>query len=124
MREEEVKEATEKWLTEKGYKIQREVGVSGTEREVILDLYGYKEEDGRPEILWVECKGDQTLSELLEGFIRLEFGVWLGGGIGILAVPHNATRKLLNYKKFLGQAETIISVLDVEDNRLIKLNQK
>jgi len=121
LKEEQVKKLTQKWLRENGYTIKQEIGVSGTEREVILDFYAYREKNGEPEIVWVECKGDENLSMLLEGFIRLEFGVWLGGGLGILSVPHEATQRLLEYKHFLKQAEKIIAILDIEKQKLIKL---
>jgi len=41
--------------------------------------------------------------------------VYLGGGLGILAVPHKAAEKLLKYREFLKQAENVIGILDVEE---------
>lgn len=114
MDEDQVKDLIERWLKDQGFQVRREVGVPGTEREVILDHYAYRDHDGEPEILWIECKGDQNLSELLEGFIRLELGVHYGGGSGMLAVPHEATQKLFNHKPFLQQAENVIFLHDVE----------
>jgi len=119
MNEDEVKKLTKKWLEKQGFKVHSEVAV-GESREVILDFYGFK--DGSPpKIIWVECKGDENLSELLEGFIRTEFAVYDRGGLGILSIPHKATKKLIKYKDFLKQAENIIGILDIEKNRLIKL---
>jgi len=113
MEEPEASSLTHKWLEDGGFKVTPEVGVSGTEREVILDYYGYRE-DPEPEILWVECKGDVSLSQLLEGFVRTEFAVHYGGGVGMLACPTKATEKLLNHRDFLKQAEGVISLLNIE----------
>lgn len=113
MNEEEVKRRVKRWLEESQYTVHEEVGVSGTNREIVLDFYGYKDS---PSILWVECKGDQSLSELLEGFIRTEFAVFSGGGRGILATPKNARKKLLKYEKFLKGSS--VQVLDVESYQL------
>ena len=121
MQEDLVKGLVEVWLKRKGYTWKSEVGVTGTDREVIMDYYAYREQEGEPKILWVECKGDQNLSELLEGFIRLEFAVYYGGGNGILALPHKAAERLLNYKDFLIQAQNILAILDVEHGKVHKL---
>jgi hypothetical protein len=141
MDEKEVKRRTEQWLKNQGFKVKREVAVA-EDRELIMDFYAYCDGDAsflttsflapspptgsfltRPTILWVECKGDQNLSELLEGFIRLELAVYLGGGLGILAVPNKATQKLLNYKDFLRQAENVIAILNVESSKLYRLSE-
>jgi hypothetical protein len=122
MDEDEVKQKTLKWLKSKDFLVKSEVGVSGIDRDVILDFYAYREKQGKPQILWVEAKGDVPLSQLLEGFIRLEFGVFYGGGQGILAVSHKATQKLLEHKEFLKQAEDVIGILDVQNNRIVELN--
>ena len=113
MDEDQVKLLTQRWLKKRGYEVKQEVGVGGIEREVILDFYGYREVN-EPEILWVECKGDQNLSELLEGFIRVEFAVHYGGGTGVLAIPTEAATKIFKYGDFLKQATGIIEILDVE----------
>jgi hypothetical protein len=140
MDEKEVKKRTEQWLKSQGFKIKREIAVAEN-RELIMDFYAYRDGDAShsfvspplqtalfpitslPIILWVECKGDQNLSELLEGFIRLELAVYLGGGLGILAVPNKATQKLLNYKDFLRQAESVIAILNVESSKLYRLSE-
>ncbi|GAI27422.1 unnamed protein product [marine sediment metagenome] len=121
MMEDEVKKRTRRWLETKGYKVKAEVKIScpddseNNHGSVVLDFWAYKDP---AKIVWCECKGDQSLSELLEGFIRLEFGVFYGGGHGILAVPHTATMRLLSHKKFLAQAKDVIQILDVEQNKL------
>jgi len=123
MEEPEVSQLTRRWLEKHLYKVKPEVGVSGTEREVILDYFGYREKE-EPEILWIECKGDVSLSQLLEGFIRTEFAVYYGGGHGILACPTKAIEKLMNHRDFLKQSENVICLLNVENPQLIKLNQQ
>ena len=114
MNEPEVKKLTCKWLERQNYKVQKEIGVPNSNGEVILDFYGYRETNGVPEIVWCECKGDVILSKLLEGFIRLEFGVHYGGGTGILAVPSRAKNNLEPFHNFLKQAENTIRILNVE----------
>lgn len=118
MNEDEVKKLTERWLKKQGYKIRAEVGVSGTNRDVILDFYGFQNTNP-PSILWVECKGDESLSQVLEGFIRTEFAIFYGGGQGILAVPERATKKLLKYKEFLKGSD--VWILNVESNCIVTL---
>jgi hypothetical protein len=139
MNEGEVKNKTERWLKNQGFKVKREVAVAEN-RELIMDFYAYRDGDAphsfvstqplqtalfpttsSPIILWVECKGDQNLSGLLEGFIRLELAVWLGGGLGMLAAPHTATEKLLRYRTFLSQAENVIALLDAQKQEIHKL---
>lgn len=114
MDEDEVKRRTRAWLESQGYKVTEEIGVSGTERQVILDFYGYREQQSEPQIIWVECKGDQNLSELLEGWVRLEFGVFYGGGKAILAVPKDAAERLLKHEEFL--KGSTIKILNVESH--------
>jgi len=143
LNESKVKQLTEKLLKEQGFKVKPEVPVLGTEREVIIDYWAYRDSDisayaipvlsqsasfwsiqpRSPHILWVECKGDVNLSELLEGFIRVEFAVYYGGGLGLLAIPNNATQKLLKYKDFL--KNNTVGILNIEKGQIIALgNQK
>jgi len=120
MNEDRVKYLVQKYFEKQGWKVKPEIAVGGINREVILDFWLYKEE-AEPKIMWVECKGDESLSQLLEGFIRTEFAVFYGGGLGILAVPHEATQKLLKYSDFIKQAKEVIQLLDVETNTLHQL---
>jgi len=114
--EDEVKRRTRAWMESQGYKVREEIGVNGTERQVILDFYGYREEKGEPQIVWVECKGDQNLSELLEGWIRLEFGLFYGGGKGIFAVPKHSAERLVKHEELLKGCP--IKILNVESYQL------
>lgn len=121
MREPQVSQIVQQYFSEQGYKVHREVAVGGTDREVIIDYWLFKEPN---ENVWVECKGDVGLSELLEGFIRLEFAVYYGGGKGILAIPDQAFLKLEKYNEFLKQAENVICLFNVEKLSLITSIQK
>lgn len=137
MNEGEVKELAKKWLEKQGFKVREEVAI-GENREVVLDFFSYSDASHQlilhqplfphatsgqiaphPIILWVECKGDENLSQLLEGFIRVEFAIFDRGGLGILAIPHNATEKLLKYKNFL--KNNAIALLNVESNQILSL---
>lgn len=112
MQEPQVSQIVQQYFSKQGYKIHREIAVGGTDREVIIDYWLFKEPN---ENIWVECKGDQGISDLLEGFIRLEFAVFYGGGKGILAIPNEAYQKLTKYAEFLKQAENVICLLNVEE---------
>lgn len=118
MNEDEVKQKVQEWLEKQGYIVKPEIGVSGTEREIILDFFAYKDP---PSILWIEAKGDESLSQLLEGFIRVELAIFLGGGQGILAVPTEACQKLLKYKDFLNQAKNVIKLFDAQQGQTYQL---
>lgn len=122
MREDEVKKLAREWLEAQGYTVKPEppAPIDSEERELALDFHAYR--DKEPEIIWVECKGDVNLSELLEGFVRVEFCIHYGGGLGLLAVPSRAKRILLKYKDFLKQAESTVAILDVEESKIYKLN--
>lgn len=112
MEEPEASTLTRRWLEEKGYKLKAEVGIPHTEREVVLDYHAYRD-NPEPEILWIEVKGNVSISQLLEGYIRTEMAVFYGGGKGILAAPHEATQKLLKYRNFL-KSDGTIAILDIE----------
>lgn len=122
MREDKVKELAREWLEAQGYRVKPEppAPVETEERELALDFHAYR--DKEPEILWVECKGDVNLSELLEGFVRLEFCVYYGGGLGFLALPSDARRRLLKFNEFLKHSMATIAILDVEEGKIFKLD--
>jgi hypothetical protein len=103
MDEPEVKRLARAWLETAGFKVTPEPAVPDTNRDVLLDFYGWKA-GNPPEIVWVEAKGDVGISDLLEGFIRTEFACHQGGGHGILAVPREQAERLAKYSDFLSQA--------------------
>ena len=44
-----------------------------------------------------------NFSDLLEGFIRVLYACWHGGGKGLLAVPDNEYNQLLEQREFLAE---------------------
>lgn len=90
-----VKSEVKAWLESQGYTVKTEVPVPLQNRDVILDLQGEKNLDR----IWVEAKGDNGISDYLEGFSRLLFAVYYGGGRGIIAVGDQ--ERLLEYEEFL-----------------------
>lgn len=55
-----------------------------------------------PRLLWIEAKGtDDNFSELLQGFIRVTYACYHGGGEGLLAVPDHEYQELLEQEGFL-----------------------
>jgi hypothetical protein len=103
MDEPKVKAAARAWLEAQGFKVKPEPAVPDTDREVILDFFAWRAGDP-PEIVWVECKGDVNLSDLIEGFARTEFACHMGGGRGILAAPQEQVAQMLKYSGFFSQA--------------------
>jgi len=72
------------------------------------------------ERIWVEGKGDVGMSAMIQGLGRLAFAVYYGGGKGLLAIDHERTERLLQYKEFLewfGEGVKI-GILDIEDNKI------
>ena len=121
MDESEVSKLVMKWLRNNGYKFKTEPNTD-EEKNVRLDFYAYKEENGQPTIFWIECKGDNGLSELLEGWIRVEYAIYHNGGLGIFACPNKSANKLLKIKPFLSKTVSKnIAILDVEKMNLIKM---
>lgn len=122
MREDEVKKLAREWFESQGYTVRPEppAPVESEERELALDFHAYR--DREPEILWVECKGDVNLSELLEGFVRVEFCVYHGGGLGLLTLPSSARRRLLKHADFLRHSVATVAILDVEARKVFKLD--
>lgn len=132
MTEDEVNERVERWLIERGYKYKGilnvglgQVPVPDGTRQVLLDHQGVK--DNPIDLVWIEAKGSGVnFSQLLEGFIRVGYGVFHGGGKGYLAIPHNEYEKLLEQKDFLkAVAESVngkgtMGLLDAENGELIE----
>lgn len=53
------------------------------------------------EVIWIEGKGDDVgFSEILEGFIRVVYAVFYGGGIGLLATGRERFEKIMEEKSF------------------------
>lgn len=132
MTEDEVNKWVEGWLIERGYKYKGilnvglgQVPVPDGTRQVLLDHQGVK--DNPIDLVWIEAKGSGVnLSQLLEGFIRVVYGVFHGGGNGYLAIPHAEYEKLLEQKDFLKAiAESVngkgtMGLLDAEKGVLVE----
>jgi len=107
MTEDEVNILCREWLISKGYKYKGilnkglgQVPVPDGTRQVLIDHCGIR--DNPIDLVWIEAKGsDLNLSELLEGFIRVNYAVFEGGGNGYLAIPHKEYERLLEHKEFL-----------------------
>lgn len=98
-------------LESEGYRLRREPPVIGTveSKEMALDFYAFK--DGNPpDVIWVECKGDVDLSMLIEGFARIEFATFMGGGRGLFVAPRKQIDQMLRYKEFFDQVPHILIV--------------
>jgi hypothetical protein len=119
MTEDEVNRVVEKWLISQGYKYKGvnktrklsrrdkhsdnnvgQVPVPDGYRQVLIDHQGIM--DNPIDLLWVEAKGSNTgMSQLLEGFIRMAYAVYHGGGKGILATPTIEYQQIKEQEGFL-----------------------
>lgn len=109
MDEPEVKERIRKQMEGQGYRLKTEPPVLDTDREVILDFYAWREGD-TPDVVWIECKGDVNVSELLEGWVRTAFATYQGGGRGMLVAPAKSIARLERYGDFLKGAPHVALV--------------
>ena len=116
MTEDEVNIVCKKWLINNGYnykgvlnvKPQLNANINGYgqvpvpdgNNQVLIDHQGIN--DREKSIIWIEAKGENDpFSELLQGFIRVTYACYHGGGRGLLAVPENEFDKLLEQSQFL-----------------------
>lgn len=133
MTEDEVNLKVKEWLENHSYHYKGilnkglgQVPVPNGTRNVLIDHQGFR--DDIADLIWVEAKGsDLNLSALLQGFIRLNYAVYQGGGTGYLAIPHREFKLLLEQKDFLqAVAESVngkgqIGLLDIERGHYIIL---
>jgi len=122
LKENQVKVLTEKWLKNLGLTVIKEFEVTGTNGDLVLDFFAHGKINGRNYVVSVECKGDVSLSQLLEGFIRTKLAVFNMSCMGFLAIPHKAVQKLLKYKNFLGHIAKDVMLYDVERNCTIEID--
>jgi len=116
MTENEVNKVCKQWLEANGYhykgilnakpKVTPEangygqVPVPDGKGQVLIDHQGVNDKDKT--ILWIEAKGESDpFSELLQGFIRVAYACYHGGGSGLLAVPDEEYQQLLEQEDFL-----------------------
>jgi hypothetical protein len=130
MTEGKVNETVKSWLEAHDYHYkgicrngQVPVPIEGV--RILIDHQGEKLTPA--ERLWVEAKGEVKMSEVLEGFVRLCFAVFYGGGDGLLAVPQRQFRHLLEIQEFLGQMAMVfrsrgkIGLFNAEGGDIIEL---
>ena len=88
---------------------------------VLIDHQGIK---NRPvDLIWIEAKGSGVgMSQLLEGFSRMAYAVYHGGGRGLLAIPTVEFEMMFTQRTFLGaiviSAERPLGLLDAENRRV------
>lgn len=102
-----------------------QVPVPDGTRSVLIDHQGFR--DDIPDLVWIEAKGSGlNLSALLEGFIRVNYAVYEGGGRGYLATPHKEFELLLERREFLEavsrstNGKGIMGLLDAEGGMSIE----
>jgi len=132
--EDEVNLKVKEWLENHSFRYKGilnkgkgQVPVPDTERQVLIDHMGISDKYP-PSQVWVEAKGsDVNFSQLLEGFIRLCYAVYWGGGNGYLAIPHKEYLRLLGQKGFLksvvDSVDSIgkVGLLDIENGSTLEL---
>jgi len=103
MTENDINECVRRWLTQNGYTYKGvlnarpkdkadangygQVPVPDGTRCVLIDHTGHKDHP-IVDLVWVEAKGSGVgMSMLLQGFARVAYAVYHGGGRGLLACP-------------------------------------
>jgi hypothetical protein len=132
MTEDEVNLKCREWISKQGYKYKGilniglgQVPIPNGERSVLIDHQGFC--FSNKSLVWIEAKGEVNLSELLEGFIRVNYAVYEGGGIGYLATPHKQYELLKDRLDFLKaiaysvNGKGFLGLMDVENNTIIEL---
>lgn len=130
MTEDEVNLKVKEWLQSHSFKYKGilnsgQVSVPDGNRQVLIDHAGVK--TNPPDLVWIEAKGsDINFSNLLEGYIRVSYAVWHGGGKGFLGIPHEEYLKLLEQREFLEaiahsvNGKGIMGLLDAEKGVMIE----
>ena len=141
MTENEINTKTKEWLETKGYKYK---GVLNSRPKGELNAVGYGQipvPDGADEarrvlidhqgiknhphidLIWVEAKGSGVgMSKLLEGFSRMAYAVYHGGGKGLLACPTDEFNMMSAQRDFLRAigiaSERSLGLLDAGSSRV------
>jgi len=137
MTENEINEKVKEWLTSQGYVYKGvlnakpkeganpngygQVAVPDGTRDVLIDHTGHKD---RPvDLIWIEAKGSGIgLSMLLQGFARVGYAVYHGGGRGLLACPATEFDTMFAQRDFLKAigvaSERSLGLLDGESGRV------
>lgn len=145
MKEEEVNVVCKKWIEDNNYKYKGvlnkrprsykerngvkngwgQVPVPDGIGNVLIDHQGIGDVDSS--LIWIEAKGERdSFSELLQGFIRIIYACYHGGGKGLLAVPDKEYSNLMEYKEFISKvasaSERQIGIFNAEKNIIKWLN--
>lgn len=132
MQEREVSKCSKAWLEKQGYDYKGvcsnghvPVPTITKNEKVLIDGMGEKRENGEPLRLWIEDKGSNAnLSTLLEGFSRICFAVFYGGGDGLLGIPHDRIRVVNENQEFFKRLADVtvgkgrVGLLDVEKEKI------
>ena len=134
MTENEINERVRDWLTGQGFVYKGvlnmkpkdsansngygQVAVPDGTRNVLIDHTGHKD---HPiiDLIWIEAKGSGVgMSMLLQGFSRVGYAVYHGGGKGLLACPTTEFEMMLDRGDFLRAigiaSERSLGLLDAE----------
>jgi hypothetical protein len=91
--------------------------------KVQIDHKAEKREDGRWLRKWIEDKGSCNLSTILEGFSRICYAIYHGGGDGLLSLPSDSFQIAMDNKDFLelmaktAKTEGSVGILDIETKK-------
>lgn len=137
MKEDEVNLKCREWLEKQGYDYKGilnakpkgikengwgQVPIPDGIGQVLIDHQGKK--DRQVDLIWIEAKGSGVnFSTLLEGYIRVVYACYWGGGRGLLAVPNKEFDRVMEQKVFLVNvsraAEQNMGVLNAEKNKVV-----
>lgn len=104
----------------KGQPIEGDIVLNGG--EIRVDLQGFREAK-TPDLIWVECKGDDAkLKDLLADFTSLLLVISEYGGQCVLACPSIAYKKITAYQDFLDALQNNIGkgqvqIFNIEANQ-------
>lgn len=135
MTENEVNIVSKQWLENNGYKYKGilnakpkgnyDIGYgqvpvpTDSNSQILIDHQGVNDKD--KSIIWIEAKGsDVGMSQLLEGFIRVAYACYYGGGKGLLAIPDKEYQELIKHKGFLAKvsmaSERTLGLLNAQND--------
>ena len=136
MIEEEVHPLSQKYLLEKGFTSYKGVmtknGCYGSgdvpvptqnDNKVQIDHQGEKREKNQWVRFWIEDKGSCNLSTVLEGFSRICYAIYYGGGDGLLSLPSDSFEIAMSNKEFIALLASItvgkgrVGILDIESKK-------
>jgi hypothetical protein len=141
MLEDEVNLVCKKWLEANNYKYKGilntrpnskanvngygQVPIPDGYKQVLIDHCGINDKERN--LIWIEAKGsDVGMSQLLEGFIRMAYACYHGGGKGLLAIPHEEFNQMKEQEGFLKAiaiaSEKQLGLFDTEKDNIYYMN--